>query len=188
MFATDPVDAPTAPDSPSGTLFFRRYSPYVAAIAYRLLGADSEVDDVVQDVFLAALGGLSQLRDPGAVKGWLATVTVRTVRRRLRVRRMKAWLGFDDVANFNEPIAAQASAEQQVLLHQVYRALDGSPVEQRLAWTLRHVQGETLEEVARLTDCSLATAKRRVAAAQTAIEAALTPRLPAEPRPQMHAA
>ena len=30
---------------------YRRYAPYVGAVATRLLGRDSEVDDLVQDVF-----------------------------------------------------------------------------------------------------------------------------------------
>jgi RNA polymerase sigma-70 factor (ECF subfamily) len=40
----------------------------------------------------------------------------------------------------------------------------------RIAWTLRYVEREKLEEVARLCGCSLATAKRRIAATQAAIE------------------
>ena len=44
----------------------------------------------------------------------------------------------------------------------------------RVAWTLNYVEGETLEEVARLCGCSLATAKRRIAAAQRFIEEKLS--------------
>ena len=36
---------------------FRAYSRYVAAIAFRMLGCNDEVDDVVQEVFVAALRG-----------------------------------------------------------------------------------------------------------------------------------
>jgi RNA polymerase sigma-70 factor (ECF subfamily) len=39
-----------------------------------------------------------------------------------------------------------------------------------VAWTLRHVEGESLEEVAVLCDCSLATAKRRIASAHEKIK------------------
>lgn len=35
---------------------YHRFAPYVAAIAGRILGRESEVEDVVQDVFVAALG------------------------------------------------------------------------------------------------------------------------------------
>ena len=72
---------------------YRRYSRYVAAMVLRLDPRVPDLDDVVQDVFLAAAGGLGRLRDPGATKAWLATTAVRLVRRRLRLRRMWRWLG-----------------------------------------------------------------------------------------------
>jgi RNA polymerase sigma-70 factor (ECF subfamily) len=53
--------------------------------------------------------------------------------------------------------------------------LDRLPVNERLAWSLRHIEGEQLESVAVLCGCSLATAKRRIAAAQQAVERSLTP-------------
>ena len=52
----------------------------------------------------------------------------------------------------------------------VYRVLDELPVDDRLAFTLHHIEGEKLEVVARLCRCSCATAKRRIARAQQAIE------------------
>ncbi len=58
---------------------YRRYSRYVAAVVLRLDPGVPDLDDVVQDVFLAAAGGLKRLRDPGATKAWLATVAVRAV-------------------------------------------------------------------------------------------------------------
>src|SRR5882672_11677439 len=66
---------------------FRRYSAYVARLAARLLGSgDSEVDDVVQDVFWLASRRIAKIPDLVQARGWLATVTIRVVRRKL-VRR-----------------------------------------------------------------------------------------------------
>jgi RNA polymerase sigma-70 factor (ECF subfamily) len=49
------------------------------------------------------------------------------------------------------------------------RRLDGVlatlPAAQRVAWMLRNVEGQSLPEVASACACSLATAKRRIAAA-----------------------
>src|SRR5690349_13223704 len=42
---------------------FRRYAPYVAAIAHRLLGRDEDVDDTIQEVFVAAVRGVHAVRD-----------------------------------------------------------------------------------------------------------------------------
>ena len=61
------------------------------------------------------------------------------------------------------------SAEDRVLLANVYRVLDRVPTAERVAWSLRYVEGVALDEVARLCECSLATAKRRIAAAQAQI-------------------
>jgi RNA polymerase sigma-70 factor (ECF subfamily) len=147
---------------------FRTYSAYVARVALRLLGRDDEVDDVVQDSFLAAHRGLKNLRDPAGMRGWLATVTVRVCRRKLRLRRMWSMVGLED-AGAHLP-SREASPEARALLVHLYSLLDRLPADERIAWVLRHVEGEQLEAVARLCGCSLATAKRRIAAAQARLE------------------
>jgi RNA polymerase sigma-70 factor (ECF subfamily) len=48
----------------------------------------------------------------------------------------------------------------------VYALLRTQPVDDRIAWILRAVEGHDLDSVARLTSCSLATVKRRVARIQ----------------------
>jgi len=153
---------------------FRRYAPYVAAIAHRLLGRDDEVDDTIQEVFLAAVRGLHALRDPAAIRAWLARVTVRSARQRLRKRRLRGFLGLDEPASYDAVIDRGASAEQRALIARLYRVLDGMPANQRIAWSLRHIEGEPLENVASLAGCSLATAKRRIAAAAAHIEGAFS--------------
>lgn len=144
------------------------HTRYVGAVALRILGRDDEVDDVVQEVFLAALGGLRERPSPEAVRGWLATVTVRIASRRLRRRRLRRALGLDRPT---PPLLAPGlGAEERVLLSQIYQALDALPVAERVPWTLRYLEGEPLEGVARLCGCSLATAKRRIAAAHATLE------------------
>lgn len=145
---------------------------YVSAIALRILGRDDEVDDVVQDVFLAGFKGLRALREPDAIKGWLATVTVRVATRRLRRRKLRGLFGLDE-RQYDDVAAEGASPEQRALLASVYRVIDELPVRERVAWTLRHVEGMALEEVARACGCSLATAKRRITAAHDKIDQAV---------------
>jgi RNA polymerase sigma-70 factor (ECF subfamily) len=147
---------------------FARYSGYVARIGFRLLGRPEEVDDLVQDVFLDASRGLAHVREPAAVKGWLATIAVRRARSRLRTRRIRAGLHLDEVDAARAP-RAEPAQEGQVLLGEVYRCLDRLPVRDRLAWTLRHLMDEPLERVAELCQCSLATAKRRIRSAHEVI-------------------
>jgi RNA polymerase sigma-70 factor (ECF subfamily) len=165
--------APAAEPLPeSEEALFERFAPYVARIGLRLLGRESDVDDLIQDVFLAAFRQRHQVRDPAAFKGWLAVITVRTARRQLRMRKLRGLVGLDSLPplELREP---GMSPERRALLGRVYRALEGLPIEQRLAWTLRFVEGEKLEDVAQHCACSLATAKRRIAAAHARLQAEL---------------
>jgi RNA polymerase sigma-70 factor (ECF subfamily) len=55
----------------------------------------------------------------------------------------------------------------------MYRVLETVRAEDRLAWLLRHVEGERLQDIALACGCSLATVKRRVASAQEALAGVL---------------
>ena len=149
---------------------YSRYGRYVAAIILRLEGRQAEVEDLVQDVFVEATRGIARLQDPAAIKGWLATITVRVVRRHLRRRRLRAFLGRDAGADYTNLVDPAASATDRLILSAVYRVLDEIPADDRIAFWLRFIEGETLDDVARLCDCSCATAKRRIARAQRVIE------------------
>lgn len=145
---------------------FRRYSPYVARIALRLLGNDSEVDDLVQDVFLEAHRGLGSLREAGALGGWLARICVRRATRRLRRRRWLNLLSLDGVTERELPLSAGTSPEQRALVVQLYRRLERLPPDERVAWLLRHVEGESLDDMVELCGCSKSTVQRRLRSAE----------------------
>ncbi|HEY8427606.1 MAG TPA: sigma-70 family RNA polymerase sigma factor [Sandaracinaceae bacterium] len=148
---------------------FRAYGRYVGYIALRILGRPDEVEDLVQEVFLDAHQRLGTLRDPGALKGFLATLTVRKAVRALKRRKVRRFFGFDDAFDYAQLADAAASPHERALVAEVYRVLDELPAEQRTAWVLRHIEGEKVERVAELCGCSLATVKRRIAAAQATL-------------------
>ena len=162
-------------DEPEASLdeIYRRYCRYVAAVILRLRGRPDDLDDLIQDVFVEAARGIERLRDPEAIKGWLATIAVRLVRRRLRMLRLKRFLGLDRGGDGARAVDGAASPADKVLLGEVYAILERLPVDDRVAFALHHIEGETLDAVARLSRCSLATTKRRIARAQAALEATL---------------
>lgn len=167
-----------AGDPPAPTqdfhVFFRAYCPYVARVAITILGESDEVDDVVQDVFLIVHRHLRSLRDAGALKGWLATVTVREARRRLRRRKRRAMLGLErDAAEIEHTSQdEEQTLEQRMMAASLEKALDALPVPERIAWVLR-AEGYSLEQVSTHCECSLATTKRRIAGAQKRLRSLL---------------
>lgn len=164
-----PEDGAALGGVPSVPALYQLYSRYVASIAAKLLGREDEVKDVVQDVFVAAMEHLEDLQKAESVKGWLAAIAVNKATSRLRRRKVRAVFGLD--SGVHVPPAHPASPEQAAYLAQLYHELDRLPVSHRVAWTLRYVQEEPLEEVARLCGCSLATAKRWITLAQDSIVA-----------------
>jgi len=60
-----------------------RHQDRVARLAWRLMGFSRD-DDIVQDVFLAALTNLKKFRGQAALGTWLATITIRKCRSRQR--------------------------------------------------------------------------------------------------------
>jgi RNA polymerase sigma-70 factor (ECF subfamily) len=150
---------------------YRRYAAYVASIARRLLGRDGEVDDLVQDVFLEAVRSLSNLREPNAVKGWLAKITVRTCVRRLRRRRVLQALHLAlEPAEYERLAAHSATPEQRALIARTYRVLDRLPARTRVIWALRHVLDESLQTIVELTACSQSTVQRKLRDAEALLE------------------
>lgn len=140
---------------------YRRYARYVAGVAYRLLGDDAEVDDVVQETFVAASEGIGALKEGATLKHWLVTIAVRRVARRIERRRRQRWLA--GIFGRTEPRAAGPEVEGDA--YALYEALRGISAERRVPWTLHVVEGMTLPEVAEHCGVSLATVKRRIAEA-----------------------
>ncbi len=155
---------------------YYRHVHYIAGMVARLLGSREEAEDVVQDTFAIALDELSSLRQPEALRSWLAQIAVSQVRRKMRRSRLLARLGlfptFDHV-DLESLAVVDSSAEARAELAAIGRMLAGVPTDDRLAWMLRHIEGEALDDVARLCRCSLATAKRRIARAAEHLRAYL---------------
>src|SRR5882724_10911452 len=142
---------------------YRRHRGQLAAAAARVLCGRDDVDDLLQDVFVEALRGIHNLRDPSALCAWLTRVTVRVARRRVGLRRFVALDDHPGAVDIADPAASPAD---RALLRALAEIMTAVPPERRRAWALRYVDGEPLEDIAASCRCSLATVKRRIAQVQ----------------------
>ncbi|MBX3131523.1 MAG: sigma-70 family RNA polymerase sigma factor [Polyangiaceae bacterium] len=147
---------------------YRRHAGFALNLAVRIQGHAQDVEDIVHDAFLRAHGSLAELRDAASFRPWLGSIVVSLVRTRMRKRRLLGVLGFggQEAVDLEAVAAPDAGPEARAQLAQIYALLCTLPSDERIAWTLRNVEHHQLETVASLTDCSLATAKRRIARAQ----------------------
>src|SRR4029078_4843875 len=65
-------------------MLYRPHATYLLAVPSRLLATRNEGEGVVQDTFVTAFEQLHTLREPAALRGWLAQIAVSQGRRRLR--------------------------------------------------------------------------------------------------------
>jgi RNA polymerase sigma-70 factor (ECF subfamily) len=146
---------------------FRRHVRRVTAVAYRL-APEEDCEDIAQEVFLKVLPRLNTLVDPSAFGGWVAAVTVSVVRMRLRKRRWLRRIGWGrgEAIDPDELVSRDAPEAARIQLQDLYRAVARMGDEERMALVLQRVEGLELSEVAQRMGISVATVKRRVAAAE----------------------
>jgi RNA polymerase sigma-70 factor (ECF subfamily) len=156
-------------------MLYRRHVGYVQGLLVRLIGRRAEAEDAVQETFVIALDQLRQLRDPSAFRGWLGQIAVSQARRRFRRQKLLRALGLDQGGDESrlESIPAAYAPAAEVDVAALGQLVARLAVDDRLAWLLRYVSGESLEEVAAHCGCSLATAKRRIATANAFLRAEL---------------
>jgi RNA polymerase sigma-70 factor (ECF subfamily) len=141
---------------------YRRHAEWVRRLLARVLGVSGEVDDVLQETFLRTFRDLGALREPAAFPGFLRAIAVSAARRSLRTRARKRWLQLFAPDDVPECWSGPADDPAWETVRATYRILRAFPVDERLAFTLRHLHGMQLAEVALAMGVSLATCKRRL--------------------------
>lgn len=150
-------------DPASARAFHDAFAPRVNRLVWRLLGADPDHDDVVQQVLIVAVTSIGELAAPAALGAWVTGVTLNVVRRELRRRARRRWLTFSDTPP--DPVDTGASALDHAILRSFYRVLSSMRPDDQIVLTLRLVEGCTLPEIAAAQGISVATVKRHFSAA-----------------------
>jgi RNA polymerase sigma factor (sigma-70 family) len=101
-------------DQQAWDALIERYAPLVWSICRRYQLGRADAEDVGQDVWLKLVDQLSNLRDPAALPGWLATTTARECAKTLRAARRPPATGQVPEAG-NIPDTQAATAEQELL-------------------------------------------------------------------------
>jgi RNA polymerase sigma-70 factor (ECF subfamily) len=143
-------------------VLFDRYARHVQRVLARVLGPDPELNDLLQDVFVAALESVDRLEEARALRGWLTSIAVFTARARIRRRVRWRFLRVLPSEEIPEPAAVMAPPETSEALRCSYEVLAQLPPDERIAFALRFIDGMELTEVAASCRVSLATIKRRL--------------------------
>ena len=155
-------------DTASFEPLLKKYQPRVFATARRYARRESEVEDIVQEVFLKAFHKLNSFRGDAPFEHWLMRLAVRTCYDFLRAHQRNREMSFadftDDETDWLDRFAAKPAdasenaAAARELVEKVLALL--SPAA-RLVITLLEIEDRSVKEVAALTGWSVPVVKIR---------------------------
>ena len=138
----------------------QQYYGDIASLANRMLGWSSDVEDIVQQVFLAAYLKLKKFRGQSNLKTWLFAITINKCRnyRYRQILQLRFLSKKTRDKNYHD--GADKSQIDYELFERVRNAVEILPVKYREAVVLRYLQELTTEEtcsVLRISNSALQT-------------------------------
>jgi RNA polymerase sigma-70 factor (ECF subfamily) len=160
-------------DERAFAIIVRMYETPVYNYVLRLTnGEKSLAEDLTQEVFLRVFQGLPRFSLRCKFTTWLFQVTKNRVLDELRAkeRRPLAPVCIDDVPPLE---ALELPAERVEEIDLLWRAIEGLPVDLKMALLLRDVVGLSYNEIADSLEITLATVKWRIFKAREDVQVAL---------------
>lgn len=150
-----------------------RYHAQVYRVAWRLNGGHVDTDDVAQETFLKLWNNPAQLREAGALKGWLMRVASNLVMDRYRQKPM---MELDHAVEIADPaISAPALIDQSYISKIIDAAIASLPHRQKLALALVHFEHMTNIAAAAAMEISVDALESLLARARRGLKEKLGP-------------
>jgi RNA polymerase sigma-70 factor, ECF subfamily len=160
-----------------------RHSRTIFRLAYRMTGNEQDAEDVVQETFIRAYRRISQFESRADLGSWLYRIGVNCALDYLRSRQRHA-AGREPIdgiaATSSQALRARGPSPDRILLsNEVQTAVSTAVAEltpkERVAFVLRHFEGQAIEEIARILDVRPNAAKHTVFRAVKKLRKALAP-------------
>ena len=149
---------------------YHRFRRQVAGNLYRVLGDRTDLDDLVQEVFVIAFRGLERFRGDARLSTWLYRICVNVALGRIRTRKRKPpAIGVADLdmtsadpSLTERPETPERSLERRRDQERVYHVLEQLAPKKRMVLYLHEIEGLDLKEIAYLVDSNPVTVRTRL--------------------------
>lgn len=145
-----------AGESDAFRLLVERHSRKVFAVAYRLTGNETDAEDVVQETFLRAYRNLNQFDEKAIFSSWLYRIASNYALDLLRFRKSHAVTSLSTAdeggTDASERLPSPSPGPDRIALSsqlnvRIADAMESLTPHERTAFTLRHFEGHTIEEI-----------------------------------------
>ncbi|MBC8037602.1 MAG: sigma-70 family RNA polymerase sigma factor [Rhizobiales bacterium] len=154
-----------------GEIVNRYYKP-VYRVVSRMTGGHADTEDLAQEAFLKLWRNPGQVREAGALKGWLMRVASNAAIDRSR-RRVHADIeAVPEVADTMAP--ADKGIDRQAAVREIERRIAGLPDRQRLALLLVYYEGMSNIEAAAVMETSIEAIESLLARARRSLKDSLS--------------
>ena len=154
-----------------------RYQRQVFHLIYQMTNNAEVVEDIGQEVFIAAFKGMRDFHGKSSFFTWLYRIAINQCKNYLAASsrsqnfetRYRKEEPVDDVTeDYEENPQSLLLAKEFVA--QLEGALEKMPTEQRIVLTLCEFQGLSYEEIAEILECPVGTIRSRLSRARTALQ------------------
>lgn len=143
---------------------FREHRQDVARLAQRMLGRSTDLEDIVQEVFLQVHRSIRDFRHGARFSTWLYRVTVNVVLMHRRAAKSRPVFGEapEHLTAIDHGPRADEQLERQRRVQAFHRLLDRLSEKKRLVFVLHEIEGLAPGEIAKIVGSPVLTVRTRL--------------------------
>ncbi len=148
--------------------FFSKYNRKIFNTAFRILGEETSAEDALQETMLNVYRGISSFRGDSKLSTWISRITINVCLGMLRKGKKRQFVEMDDDSfcdlpaesnSFSDPLAYTSMEELKWRIHETFSRMTSR---QALVVRLHDMEGNTIQEIAKIIRCPVGTVKSRL--------------------------
>ncbi len=171
------VERARAGDEAAFRELYLQHRGTVARLVVRMMGPGTEVEDLVQDVFLHVYRSLPSFRGEAKFSTWLYRLTANVVKMHFRRKQSRPKLTLGEIPEPKSEGRSSArpdeASERAERLQALYRVLDRLSEKKRTVLVLHDFEGLPADRIAEIVEAPVLTVRTRLFYARKELYAAL---------------
>ena len=161
-----------------------QHSHKMFRLAFRMTGNEQDAEDVVQETFLRAYRKLGRYESRAQLTSWLHTIATNCAIDLLRRRKRRPTTELERVELLSPMTSEEPGPERAAFSGQIQERVEAEMAnltpKERVAFTLRHYEGLSIDEIAEAMGSPSGSVKNNIFRAVRKLRAALSPMLGAQ--------